>query len=331
MRQILILMMLMSAAASAMADGWKPDILDGYEYRYVTHPDDYSGPVRSTIVRRQSPCGGNRGVLYVHGFNDYFFQKEMGDIITDSCVNFYAVDLRKYGRSLTDGQKPFQVRDLREYYADIDSAVAQMKHDGINHIILMGHSTGGLTSSLYMAEKPDDSIAGLILNSPFLDWNLGSIESAVPFVSAIGSWLPGLAIPQGGGNAYSESLLKSGHGEWSYNTDWKMPKSPDVDAGWVRAIDRAQSTIKNGVEIATPILLMRSDKSGHGSEWTPEASRTDMVLDVDDIGKYGRRLGRQVTSIKVRGGLHDLVLSSPTVRNAVYDRMFRWMDDIGFR
>lgn len=331
MRRMVIYMVLMSVFISAHPAEWNPDILEGYESRQVKHPDDYSGPVTSTIIRKKSPCGGNKGVLYIHGFNDYFFQKEMGDIITDSCINFYAVDLRKYGRSLAEGQKPFQVRDIREYYADIDSAVAQMKHDGINHIILMGHSTGGLTSSLYMAEKPDDAIAGLILNSPFLDWNLGKLEGAVPFVSAVGSWLPGLTIPQGGGNAYSESLLKNGHGEWTYNTDWKMPVSPDVDAGWVRAIDRAQSTLQNGVEIATPILLMRSDKSGHGSEWTPEASASDMVLDVDDIGKYGHRLGRQITSVKVKDGLHDLVLSKPTVRKAVYDRMFRWMDDIGFR
>lgn len=328
---ILILGLLLPAIASLAAGRWSQDVLDGYEYRHVEQPDDYSGHVKSTIVRRLSPCGGDRGVLYVHGFNDYFFQKEMGDRMVDSCLNFYAVDLRKYGRSLMDGQKPFQVRDIREYYADIDSAVAQMKLDGIRHIILMGHSTGGLTTSLYMSERPDDAIAGMVLNSPFLDWNLGKIEGFVPFVSAVGSWLPDLTIPQGDGTAYAESLLKGYHGEWEYDTDWKKTVSPDVDAGWVRAIDQAQSKLKNGVDIAVPILLMRSARSGSGDQWTPEASSSDMVLDVDDIGRYGYRLGHQITSVKVNGGLHDLMLSSKPVREAVYDRVFRWMHDIGFR
>ena len=101
---ILILGLLLPAIASLATGRWSQDVLDGYEYRHVEQPDDYSGHVKSTIVRRLSPCGGDRGVLYVHGFNDYFFQKEMGDRMVDSCLNFYAVDLRKYGRSLMDGQ-----------------------------------------------------------------------------------------------------------------------------------------------------------------------------------------------------------------------------------
>ncbi len=145
--------MLVAVAVIPAVAQWMPDRLgDGYEMRYVEQPDDYSGKVRSTIVRKRSACGGHRGVLYVHGFNDYFFQKEMGDRFVDSCYNFYAVDLRKYGRSLMEGQKAFQVRDMHEYFADIDSAVMCMKRDGIDEIVLIGHSTGGLTTSLYMNE-----------------------------------------------------------------------------------------------------------------------------------------------------------------------------------
>ena len=65
---------------------------------------------------------------------------------------------------------------MKEYFADIDSSISQMKDDGIDEIILMGHSTGGLTTSLYMASNPDSDIRALILNSPFLDWNLSSFQ-----------------------------------------------------------------------------------------------------------------------------------------------------------
>lgn len=141
MKKTVLLYLLLVAVIPATAQ-WMPDRLgDGYEMRYVNQPDDYSGKVRSTVIRKLSKCGGHRGVLYVHGFNDYFFQKEMGDRFVDSCYNFYAVDLRKYGRSLMEGQKAFQVRDMKEYFADIDSAVNCMKRDGIDEIVLMGHST----------------------------------------------------------------------------------------------------------------------------------------------------------------------------------------------
>lgn len=55
---------------------------------YVDQSKDYSGPVRSTVIRKKSPCGSDRVVLYVHGYNDYFFQKEMGDRFVVSCYNF---------------------------------------------------------------------------------------------------------------------------------------------------------------------------------------------------------------------------------------------------
>lgn len=191
-RDVLCFLLLSAGIVSAAVAQWVPDRLPGYERLTVDQPDDYSGKVVSTVVRAPAgDCGGDTGILYVHGFNDYFFQKEWADSMVDKCLRFYAVDLRKYGRSLLPGQKPFEVRDMTEYFADIDSALAVMKRDGVDKVVLVGHSTGGLTSSLYMAEHPDTVVKALVLNSPFLDWNLGRIEEfAVPAVAATGKLFP---------------------------------------------------------------------------------------------------------------------------------------------
>lgn len=310
---------------------WVPDILgNGYEMQYVKHPDDYSGAVRSTIIRKSSPCAKNRGVLYIHGYNDYFFQQEMGDRFVDSCYHFYAIDLRKYGRSIIEGQNKFQVRDLREYFADIDSAINIMSHEGIKHIILMGHSTGGLTASLYMAEHANPNIMALILNSPFLDWNLGALEPFIPYVSGIGAILPGISISQGESSAYAQSLLSDYHGEWNYNTEWKLMQSPDVETGWLRAIDQAQMKLHNGVSIAVPVLLMHSATTHNTSQWDSTCNHSDIVLDVNDIKKYGHRLGHNITEMTVYGGVHDLMLSEQSTRNEIYEKLFKWLNQKGF-
>lgn len=317
---------------SAGAREWVTDIALGapFEMTTVHQPDDYSGTVYSTVVRLDEGKKTGKGVLYVHGFNDYFFQDEMAREWAQHGYEFYAVDLRKYGRSLRKWQKPFQARDMHEYFADLDSALTIMTREGgVNEIVLMGHSTGGLITSLFMASHPRYPIKALVLNSPFLDWNLGDTEKLIPAVSGVGKALPALKIKQGASTAYSESLLAGEHGEWHYNTAWKMTQSPDVSAGWVRAITEAQQALRGGkADIRVPVLLMMSEKSVHGSEWTPEHNRADGVLDVNDIYKYGMQLGKNVTPVRVQGGLHDLMLSAKGVRTPLYRYMFNWLAPI---
>ncbi|MCM1071315.1 MAG: alpha/beta hydrolase [[Clostridium] fimetarium] len=318
------------ALAARGAEGWTPDILgDGYEARTVDQGRDYSGPVVSTIVRKLAPdsLATGRGVLYVHGFNDYFFNARMGDEFTARGYDFYAVDLRKYGRSIRPGQRMFEARSLREYFADIDSALVEMRRGGVRETVLMGHSTGGLISAYFMAETGNTQVDALVLNSPFLDWNLGWKESLVPLIDWWGGLFPGTRISQGESTAYAESLLKSDHGYWDYDTSWKLSRSPDVTAGWVRAISEAQHALRDGkADIRVPILLMYSDKSVDSPQWSEAHNEADGVLDVADIRRYGLMLGPDITCFKVYGGLHDLLLSRPGLLAALYPKIFGWLD-----
>lgn len=316
-----------------VSTAWQPDVLgDGYEMRHVVQPADYTGPVISTIIRKLSPADTDsstvrRGVLYVHGFNDYFFQSEMGDRFVAHGYDFYAVDLRRYGRSLMDGQPRFDVRDMSSYFPDIDSALVVMERSGIREVILMGHSTGGLTTAYFESCCHPEIIKALILNSPFLDWNQGWKEHIIPAVSLLGKFFPNFEISQGTSTAYAESLLKQYHGEWTYNTDWKLIQSPPVTAGWIRAITSAQHALRDGhADIRIPILLLYSSQSINGSAWTPEHNTADGVLDVNDIKKYGLELGPHVTCVKAIGGLHDLVLSAPQVREPLFRYIFSWLN-----
>ncbi len=307
---------------------WQPDILgDGYEMKYIEHGRDYEGKVRSTVIRKLSPQGGDKAVLYIHGYNDYFFQKEMGDRFVGSGYNFYAVDLRKYGRSLLPGQTRFEVRDLSEYFGDIVSAMTQMRRDGIRDVILMGHSTGGLVASYYMDRSKDTMVKALVLNSPFLDWNLSGFlrNVVIPAVGTIGAVLPGIRISNGHSSAYGESLLSSCHGEWTYNTEWKTMQPLKVSTAWVRSIAKAQHHLQRRSRIKVPVLLMHSDNTVQGDTYTDAFRHGDAVLNIESISKYGRRLGKKVEDVAIKGGLHDLVLSEKSVRNTVYRTIFSFL------
>ena len=78
-----------------------PDILgDNYLRRTIQMPDDYEGKVVCTLVKKPQLPETKQAILYIHGYNDYFFQKQLGDSVNAHGYNFYAMDLRKYGRSI---------------------------------------------------------------------------------------------------------------------------------------------------------------------------------------------------------------------------------------
>lgn len=310
---------------------WHPDILDGYEARYVNQGESFDGPCRSTIIRKMCTHKSRKAYLYVHGFNDYFFQSEMGRRFVDSGFNFYAVDLRRYGRSLQPWQYPFDVRNQREYFNDIDSAIAQIRRDGNTDITLSGHSTGGLTVALFAAEKGARCGVGrIVTDSPFLEWNFPAFMRtvAIPAVGFFGQLAPETKIRQSHCDGYAYSLLKSHHGQWEYDTVWKMVYSPPVTAGWLRSIDRAQSSLmKKATHITVPVLVMHSSRRVEGCGWTPEFQKGDAVLNPADIRKRGERLGRKESRqvSQITGGIHDLILSEPKAREAAYDTIFRFI------
>lgn len=336
MKKFLILVILLAASLLQVAAQWQPDTVLGHGYRmqYIEQPADYAGPERCTIVRKLAACHKPRAtVLYVHGYNDYFFQAEEGDRFVDSCYDFYALDLRKYGRSILPGQRKFQARSLKEYFPDIDSALTVIARDGRPHerIVLMGHSTGGLITSYYLTLNPQAPVDALILNSPFLDWNFNGFmrKVAIPFVGFLSHIFPNMKISQGSESLYAESLLKKHHGEWEFNTAWKTEKPEKVEASWVNAISSAQKALRGKhPKIAVPILLLHSDNSVYGNEWNDSFMRGDAVLNVEHISKLGRELGTDVTEVEIPDGLHDLALSSPAVRAAFYDAVFSWLDKV---
>lgn len=310
---------------------WIPDrFLAGYEETTVRQPSDYSGDVVCTVVRKLASDSTEVAVLYVHGYNDYFFQAQEGDRFVEHGYDFYAVDLRKYGRSLLNGQTPYEARKISEYYADINAALDIIRASGVKEVVLMGHSTGGLVVASYMNNRPQTIVKAVILNSPFLDWNMSWFmrKILIPIVTWVGGWWPKLSISQGDGTAYAESLLKRFHGEWDYDTNLKTIHPRKVTAGWIRAISKAQQALRKKSDIRVPVLLMRSDNSVNDEKWSARHQHGDAVLNVEHISAIGRKLGPQVTEDVVEGGLHDLALSAPAVRNRFYADIFAWLDQV---
>jgi alpha-beta hydrolase superfamily lysophospholipase len=290
--------------------GWQADsLLAGFEALELDFPGDYDGRVVATLVRLPAADAPRGPVLYVHGFVDYFFQRHMAERFAAEGYAFYALDLRKHGRSLLAHQHPCFCKDLAEYDADLTRALEEIGAP----VLLAGHSTGGLVCSLYAARgERRGEVRALWLNSPFFDWNVPPLKRAqLGFAALTGHAFPFLHDPKGLHPAYGRSLHREFGGEWDYDLKLKPLKGFPLYFGWVGAVLAAQAKVHAGLDIGCPVLTMHSDEA-------------DIVLDWRHCSRWGRTLGREASVMAFPGALHDLVLSRREIRDAVFSALFSW-------
>ncbi|MDP2235825.1 MAG: alpha/beta hydrolase [Bacteroidales bacterium] len=303
--------------------------LSGFESLTINQPDDYEGAVVCTLIKKKSVSESDTAVLHVHGFNDYFFHNEAAIVFAERGIHFYAVDMRKSGRSYLPHQKFNNLRSLDEYFEDIKVSLETIKNDGIKKIVLMGHSLGGLTVALF-AEKYSDSglFDAVFLNSPFFEQNEDIVTKKIliPIVSTLAKHWPDFPVPGGFSKFYGPSLHKNFKGEWDYNLNWKPHVAPLVNSGWVRAVYLSHQKIKQGIKLKKPTLLAYAEKSIKRFSWSEEFHTCDAVVNVKDTKKYAKNLLGDIEVLEIHDAKHDLFLSQKYVREKFYDVLFLWID-----
>ena len=312
---------------------WRPDFLDGYETNELRLPDVEPAPGEpadidaiATLIRKSGPRIGGRAALYVHGWNDYFFQTHLAEFLTDLGYDFYAIDLRRYGRSLRPGQLRGFITDLDDYSLELDAAADLIAEDH-DRLLLIGHSTGGLITALWAARNTD-RLEGLILNSPWLDMQGSAIVRTLgtPVIDRLGTRAPTsiIRLPDPGFNARAMHI--SFGGEWEYDLTLKSTPGPPIRTGWLRAILQGHQRVAAGLAINVPILVLASTTSDFSRRWHEGLRTVDSVLDVEQIAARAVRLGPHVTVVRIPEGLHDLTLSAPHVRKHALDEIGRFVE-----
>lgn len=320
---------------------WHEDVLShGFAARTLSLGQDSEGDVVATLVRAPAPAprprvlswmraagvAENTDVLYVHGWSDYFFQEHLARFWRTEGAQFYALDLRKYGRSIRPGQTLGYVDNLQTYDADIDAAIDAMGPRAGRRLVLMGHSTGGLTLSLWAARHPKRFDA-LVLNSPWLEYQLSAAARAAitPALGVSARLDPKATMPSIDFGFYTRTVSNKFDGEWEVNLDWRPPRGFPVRPGWLNAVLAGHAHVATGLDIEAPVLVLLSTRSMLVPRWSPDMARADVAIDVDIVARRAINLGTNVTIRRIRDAMHDVFLSARPVRTQAFDSLRTWL------
>ncbi|YCK36316.1 alpha/beta hydrolase [Actinomadura sp. ATCC 39365] len=295
-----------------------------YEITVLPMQPDFEGEVVATLISRKT--GSRRAVLYVHGFTDYFFQDHLADHYVQRGIDFYALDLRKYGRSLLPHQTRGLIRSVTDYFPEIDEAVRLIRRDH-DELTVNAHSTGGLITALWADRvRGRGLVQGLVLNSPFLDLNVPApLRLAADLLKTPMSYVR-RPLPLGISTAYGQSLHRTEQGEWDYDLELKPLVGFSVHAMWLAAIRRAQRRLHRGLAVDVPVLVLASSTGLRVRDFVPEARSADIVLDPEHMARWATSIGPHVTCVRIQDGVHDLVLSAEPARKQVFAELDRWMN-----
>ena len=313
---------------------WAPDVLPGFS-RYTIalgRDPDGEGDIVATLVRYDRAAAAPRAVLAVHGYTDYFFNAALAEHFATRGFAFYALDLRKCGRSWRAGQTPHFITDLACYDAELHAALELIAQAAPVPVLVYAHSTGGLIVSLWLDRLRRagvrTGIDGVVFNSPWLDLP-GAPILRWPLTSVVIATLARIAktlVARGpGAGGYGASLHRDYHGEFDYNLQWKPPGGFPVTFGWLHASRRGQARLHRGLDVGVPNLILRSDHSVPETADPATLACGDAVLDVAQTARWAGCIGNRSSIVPVTDAKHDVFLSLPGPRRIAYGELDAWL------
>ncbi|MET4591394.1 alpha/beta hydrolase [Arthrobacter sp. 754] len=335
-------------ATGTSRDLWAEDFLGpDFQVRELPLAPDDEGEVVASLIRcaarpARAPgqSTGNHDasrvtvVLYLHGWADYFLQAELARHVAGEGIHFYALDLRKFGRSLRGWQTPGYATDLAMYDEDLAAALAAIRDD-VAHLTgpgrapavhLLAHSFGGLVAATW-ADRHPGALSTLILNAPWLELQGSGLvrNIAMHLVEPVARSDPRRPFHFPEMPGYWQSMSSDAHGEWQLNPVWRPASSFPIRAGWAKAVLAGHSEIARGLDITVPVLVLLSDRTRIQAEWTAELMHVDAVIDVEETAVRALRLGRRVAVFRYPGAMHDVFLSLRRIREEAYRDVVRWV------
>ncbi|MDO4790867.1 MAG: alpha/beta hydrolase [Buchananella hordeovulneris] len=275
---------------------------------------------------------GERAVLYIHGFQDYFFHPHLARAWEKAGYTFFALDLRGNGRAWDGTGEIGQVDHLRAYGDDLMRSIHLIRSAGAKRVVINGHSTGGLLAAVWTHAFPE-AVDALVLNSPWLDL-AGPLAARLPARavakaaaainrSALLATLPGY---------FAAGLHYSTGGEFHFSLARKIITGAAVRAGFLSSVIAAQAAVARGLNLPVPALVCHSSRSqlalgwGHDAMLRAAKSDSDVVLDVKRIAARTPSLGPYAERAVIVDGKHDLALSKPAAREEYFRTISLWTD-----
>jgi lysophospholipase len=153
----------------------------------------FFAPQNTRLFYQSWEAASPKGHLVItHGQGEHSSSYErVVEALKDLDISVYAWDLRGHGRS--EGQRGY-ARQFEDYVRDFETFLQHLKSEKNlypEHLILLGHSMGGLIQLMTLLANPHWSFRGQVLSSPML-----GVAVQVPMIKDVAALIFSNLLPQ---------------------------------------------------------------------------------------------------------------------------------------
>ena len=298
--------------------------LKKYKIKKFTNDDSTTSEILYTDNNKEN------ALIWIHGYNDYYFHFHVGNELLKNGYDVYAITLRNFGKIAKDRRYIHYVKSWNSYFEDINNSLQWItKNKKHKKFVLYGHSTGGLISTIYMNEgKYKNIFNGLILNSPFFDFYGSDLEEfMIKYIFYYIAYIfPTFVASSGSNKIYKVPFYKNMLKRYHFNQNYKLTYPSHVFVSYLQNAAYQQNRIQNNkINISKPILVLHSEKS---TRWPECNDNTDCVLDVNEIKKYSKLIGNNVKLQSLNGAIHDVLLSKDKISKKGIDYVTKFLNNL---
>lgn len=271
-----------------------------YLQDYLT--SELRGREITVVDELDAPSAPQFIAVYVHGWNDYFYQAHLARMMAHLGAAFYAIDLHRYGRNMPrqSGIIPFNCYedDYTTYDRELDWAIATARQEHPDlPVVVMGHSNGGAVVSGW-ASRHHNAYDGLIFISPWVVQDVSGIPAGNTVRNIIAKYLRGLHVPMlgPGSTVYQDSLagyatigsplprrlVPFGNDPavcgWVTNPQWRINNGAPILFGWLSAILNTQQWLVDHASFSDQPVLCLTAAHDPDDFYHPEIARVDHLM-----------------------------------------------------
>jgi pimeloyl-ACP methyl ester carboxylesterase len=270
---------------------------DFYKLKLTQSKEKNVRPGNEEKLIRKSPGKTPIAILYIHGFSA---SRAEGEEVVDKLADTFSANTY-YLRHPGHGTTPEDHRD-RVFYDYLEEGRIALKMTKLlgDKVIVIGTSMGGLVATYLAAEYPED-VTGLILASPFYDFN----DKTSRILNLYG------------GMGFTHLLFgkKRDVSYEKWKPEMKQLSSPDYDNYWttkqyyeallpLNDLRRAVSNEDTFSKVMAPTLMMYYYKNDKEKDKT---ASVDKMLNAYQLFASTKQSGSINKLVKIENGAHVLL------------------------